>query len=237
MILFIFGRNKEKVAVVAEQKECFFTLTVVNDFFTYSSMRTVTRSLVRIPAKRPTVLLRQMSSLPPLHIQPVTIVEGTGVNRNQITALARLIKTPGTLEIVYVRKTGSAIPVSSDFAWDLLFPPVTAYLKRIFRRFQFDEESAGECVARTWLNIVKHFNSYNPGPLENEAHFLCWVQFIARNQAIDFLNARKKWQYRFPVTIIVLDRGENQGLVPVVVTASPVDLSAYEDLAGVDQLK
>ena len=155
-------------------------------------MRTIARSPVRIPAGKPLVHSRQWSPLPQLQIPCVEIVEGEGVKRKQITALARKIKNSDGIAIVYVRKNLERIRVSRDQAWDLLFPAVTAYIKKIFRKFQIDDESASECVARTWFNIVKHFDSYDPGSIENEAHFLCWVQFIARNQAFNFFKEQKR---------------------------------------------
>lgn len=165
------------------------------------------------------------------------MVEGECIKRQQMTALARKIRNPDSIAIIYLRRNQEEVWVSGDQAWDLLFPPVTAYLKKIFKKFQIDSEAVNECTARTWFNIVRHFASYNPGSFENEAHFLCWVQFIARNQAFKFFREKKEWHKRHPETISGLDPDGNQGVIAVDPVGTPLDLAAFRDESFYNVLK
>jgi len=194
-------------------------------------MRAITRFSLRVPVGK---AFQVFSDVQNPASRVVVIQEGGEINRGQITALARKIKTPASVEIQLVTKTRGIVGVTQKRAWDLLFPPVTAYIIKILSHFTFDRISVDEGVARTWLKVVKHFNSYEPGPIDCEAHFLSWLQFIALNEARKMYHEQVKWFSRHPIWISGLDRGEQESYMPVDASGDPAVLAMEKDQAAKD---
>lgn len=189
-------------------------------------MRIVPRFSPGIPTQKS---FKVASSVQTPGASDAALVEGVRFSRRQITALARKIKNPAAIDLTYVSKNSGRLVVTQDIAWNLLFPPVTAYLRRIFFRYEMDEDSIEEGVARTWLSVVKHFDSYDPGPEDCEAPFFSWLQTIAQNQARNMYKERTQWRSRHPFWIGGVDQSEDGSFVPEDNLGNPTAVAMQND--------
>ncbi len=104
---------------------------------------------------------------------------------------------------------------SGDFAaFEVLYRryqrPILAYIYQIVRNY----DEAGSIAQDVFLKVFEHVDRFDP-----TRRFSTWFYTIARNAAIDYLNARRRRAF---VSFTELDRAEGDNVVLNAATASTV---------------